>query len=127
MRQTFISIMLLFAVAVTARGSDLGKDGFNYYKDYLRARSDDIYVDSPFEDRVIYFFRTPLQQLYPDLPVIQEYRKRTANIFKNHMLNREPGGVPNKRTSKTGLSLLMQSKQDSHPTSDDEHYCLYGK
>ncbi|CAF4820725.1 unnamed protein product [Pieris macdunnoughi] len=125
MRHTLVSIMAFLAVLLTAKATDLGRDGFNYYKDYLRGRSDDI-APAPYDDRTfLYYFGIP--QSYPEI-AIQDYGKRTANLFKNHMLNREawPGGTPNKRTSKTGLSLLMQSKQDVKPT-DDSHYCLYGK
>ncbi|CAK1543942.1 unnamed protein product [Leptosia nina] len=134
MRETFVSIIALFAIVEAAGPSELGKDGFNYYKDYLRARSDEM-ADSGYDDRALIcklspithdkiicltnldYFRTPLQ-LYPEIPAIQEHGKRTANLFKNHMLNKEvwPGGGPNKRTSKTGLSLLMQSKQDVRPS-----------
>ncbi|KAI8421009.1 hypothetical protein MSG28_008142 [Choristoneura fumiferana] len=92
MRETFVSILLLVSAA---RCLDLGKD-VNYYKD---------------------FYRTPLQ-LYPGLlPVLeQEYKKRTGNVFKNHMLNKESWaeGMANKRSSKTALSLMLQGKQPYH-------------
>ncbi|XP_061704554.1 uncharacterized protein LOC133515927 isoform X1 [Cydia pomonella] len=109
MREAFVSILLLVA---TANCSDLGKD-VNYYKDYLRARSDELPEGPAMADR-LYFYRTPLQ-LYPGLlPVLeQEYRKRTGNVFKNHMLNKDSlleGLIPEKRSSKTALSAMLQGK-----------------
>ncbi|KAG6441822.1 uncharacterized protein LOC115447733 isoform X2 [Manduca sexta] len=127
MREAFISILVL-AIFAQAKCSDIGKDGFNYYKDYLRARSDLPEGPVPGE-RMLYFYRTPLQ-LYPSLlPALeQEYKKRTVNAFKNHMLNKElwtDGEMPGKRSSKTGLALLMQNKQPYY--MDVNHYCLFGK
>ncbi|XP_061704555.1 uncharacterized protein LOC133515927 isoform X2 [Cydia pomonella] len=124
MREAFVSILLLVA---TANCSDLGKD-VNYYKDYLRARSDELPEGPAMADR-LYFYRTPLQ-LYPGLlPVLeQEYRKRTGNVFKNHMLNKDSlleGLIPEKRSSKTALSAMLQGKH-ALPTNEG-HYCPYGK
>ncbi|XP_073952528.1 uncharacterized protein isoform X2 [Choristoneura fumiferana] len=123
MRETFVSILLLVSAA---RCLDLGKD-VNYYKDYLRARSDEL-PEPATAERMLYFYRTPLQ-LYPGLlPVLeQEYKKRTGNVFKNHMLNKESWaeGMANKRSSKTALSLMLQGKQPYHV--DEGHYCPYGK
>ncbi|XP_052748538.1 uncharacterized protein LOC113519043 isoform X2 [Galleria mellonella] len=128
MRKAFISILAVLAFA-QIRGSDVGKDGFNFYKDYLRARSDEAMLEPGSEERTLYFYRTPLQ-LYPGLlPVLdQEYRKRTGNAFKNHMLSKElrAEDVPGKRSSKTALSLMLQGKQ--HPYYEKMgHYCPYGK
>ncbi|XP_028170711.1 uncharacterized protein LOC114360281 isoform X2 [Ostrinia furnacalis] len=66
-------------------------------------------------ERMLYFYRTPLQ-LYPGLlPAIeQEYRKRTGNVFKNHMLSKELLGQDEKRSSKTALSMMLQGKQDPY-------------
>ncbi|XP_072949819.1 uncharacterized protein [Epargyreus clarus] len=114
MRRILLSIIALYAVTEPVSCSDVGKDGFNFYKDYLRGRNDDIIGDEMYpSDRMVYFYRTPLQ-LYPGLtPVFeQEYKKRNENIFKNHMMNKEALylEIPRKRTSKTALSLMMQNK-----------------
>ncbi|KAL0831988.1 hypothetical protein ABMA28_001488 [Loxostege sticticalis] len=111
MREAIVPVLALLAVAAV-RCSDLGKDGFNYYKDYLRARSDEAMLEGPSPgERMLYFYRTPLQ-LYPGLlPAIeQEYRKRTGNVFKNHMLSKETPAQDEKRSSKAALSLMLQGK-----------------
>ncbi|XP_028170710.1 uncharacterized protein LOC114360281 isoform X1 [Ostrinia furnacalis] len=115
MKETIVLVLALLAVA-SIRCSELGKDGFNYYKDYLRARSDEAMLEGPSPgERMLYFYRTPLQ-LYPGLlPAIeQEYRKRTGNVFKNHMLSKELLGQDEKRSSKTALSMMLQGKQDPY-------------
>ncbi|XP_075976333.1 uncharacterized protein LOC142976708 isoform X2 [Anticarsia gemmatalis] len=128
MREALISILALLAVAPLAKTSDLGKDGFNLYKDYLRARSDDV-EDPASAERLLYFYRAPLQ-LYPGLlpAVEQEYRKRTGNAFKNHLLSKEfwaddAGEGLGKRSSKTAISLIMQGKHPYYatesPSGDD--------
>ncbi|CAB3235474.1 unnamed protein product [Arctia plantaginis] len=127
MREALISILALLTVAPFAKTSEMGKDGFNLYKDYLRARSEDADGPGPSE-RMLY--RAPLQ-LYPGLlpAVEQEYRKRTGNAFKNHLLSKEfwadeAGEGLGKRSSRTAISLIMQGK---HPYDMDEgHYCPYG-
>ncbi|KAJ2947404.1 hypothetical protein O0L34_g17183 [Tuta absoluta] len=120
MRETIVSILTILVIATPARCSD--KDGFNFYKDYLRGRSDDGMAEGPGSERTFYFYRTPVQ-LYPGLlPALeQEYRKRTGNAFKNHMLSKElvwPEGEapPSKRGSKTALALMLQGKHNSYHT-----------
>ncbi|XP_013193975.1 uncharacterized protein LOC106137662 [Amyelois transitella] len=112
MREAFISILAVLACTGPTRASEIGKN-VNFYKDYLRARSDDTILEGPAAgERMLYFYRTPVQ-LYPGLlPAIeQEYRKRTGNAFKNHMLSKEPwDGVPGKRSSKAALALMLQGK-----------------
>ncbi|KAF9410520.1 hypothetical protein HW555_010417 [Spodoptera exigua] len=120
MRETFISILALLAIAPCTKCSDIGKDGFNFYKDYLRARTDDVMSEGPASgERMLYFYRTPLS-LYPGLlpAVEQEYRKRTGNAFKNHMLSKElwSGDSLGKRGSKTAISLIMQGKHPYYAT-----------
>ncbi|XP_026330487.1 uncharacterized protein LOC113237985 [Hyposmocoma kahamanoa] len=94
------------------------KDGFNFYKDYLRARSDEGIPEIPANsERLLYFYRTPMQ-LYPGLlpaALEQEYNKRT-NAFKNHMLSKEMAterDVPGKRNSKSALAMF-QAKHPRH-------------
>ncbi|CAG9138274.1 unnamed protein product [Plutella xylostella] len=125
MREGVLSLLALLALCSRAGGTDL-KDGFNYYKDYLRGRSDEVLPPAE-ADRMLYFYRTPLQ-LYPGiLPAVleQEYRKRTGNAFKNHMLNKDlaedeagPGAAQaqaRKRSSKTALSLMIgQGRHDNY-------------
>ncbi|KAM3967110.1 uncharacterized protein ACR2FA_011960 [Aphomia sociella] len=116
MREAFISILAALVFA-QAWGSDAGKDGFNFYKDYLRARPDEAMLEGPGGgERTLYFYRTPLQLYSGLLPALeQEYRKRTGNAYKNHMLSKESlvEDIPGKRSSKTALALMLQSKQ--HP------------
>ncbi|XP_026744607.1 uncharacterized protein LOC113505929 [Trichoplusia ni] len=124
MREAFISILALLAVAPCTKSSDIGKDGFNFYKDYLRARSDDVMSEGPVSaERMLYFYRTPLQ-LYPGLlpAVEQEYRKRTGNAFKNHMLSKElwAGDSVGKRGTKTAISLIMQGKHPYYATESPQ-------
>ncbi|XP_059053580.1 uncharacterized protein LOC131847901 [Achroia grisella] len=120
MREAFISILAVLAFT-QVWGADVGKDGFNFYKDYLRARPDEAMLDAGPGERSLYFYRTPLQ-LYPGLlPILeQEYRKRTANAFKNHMLSKELRAEeePVKRSSKTALSLMLQGKHYPHYDTD---------
>ncbi|GBP15063.1 hypothetical protein EVAR_6704_1 [Eumeta japonica] len=113
--RTFITVLGYFLVIsqITA-GHDSNKDGFNYYKDYLRGKSDDLLEPEPagVGERMLYFYRTPLQ-LYPGLSASaleQEYRKRTGNEYKNRMLSKDlmtGEGVVEKRTSKAALSLIL--------------------
>ncbi|KAJ0177714.1 hypothetical protein K1T71_006587 [Dendrolimus kikuchii] len=129
MREAFISILALLAVSTPTKCTDVGKDGFNYYKDYLRARSDDGVAEGPVPgERMLYFYRTPLQLYSGLLPAIeQEYKKRTGNAYKNHMLSKEmwpDAETLGKRSSKTALSLMM-GKQPYY--TDIRRYCLYGK
>ncbi|RVE48480.1 hypothetical protein evm_006916 [Chilo suppressalis] len=118
MKEALISFLVLTAFAM-AKSSDLGKDGFNYYKDYLRGRSDEVMLEGPSpSERMLYFYRTPVQ-LYPGLlPALeQEYRKRTGNVFKNHMLSKEslsPSDSPAKRSSKAALSMMLQGKPGAY-------------
>ncbi|XP_026485471.1 uncharacterized protein LOC113393002 [Vanessa tameamea] len=124
MRESFVLIISLFVISV--RCSNLDRDGFNIYKDHLRTRPDEpLEVVSEVGDRILYFFRAPLQ-MYSSQPMDpQEYRKREANIYKSHMLTKEMSPLE-KRTSKAALSLMLQSKQDLDHT-DEDHYCLHGK
>ncbi|XP_053605482.1 uncharacterized protein LOC128672386 [Plodia interpunctella] len=110
MREAFISILAVLACAAPTRASEIGK-GVNFYKDYLRARNDEVMLEAAPGERMMYFYRTPVQ-LYPGLlPVLeQEYRKRTGNAFKNHMLSKETLEQPGKRSSKAALSLMLQGK-----------------
>ncbi|XP_028026265.1 uncharacterized protein LOC114240011 [Bombyx mandarina] len=125
MKEAFISLVAFMAICGSIKCHDVGKDGFNFYKDYLRARSEEGSSEGPASsDRMLYFYRTPLQ-LYPGmLPALeQEYKKRTGNIYKNHMLNKDlwTDESPGKRSSKTALSLMMQSKHPyvtEYPTGD---------
>ncbi|XP_050349238.1 uncharacterized protein LOC126772746 [Nymphalis io] len=125
MRESFVLIISLFVISV--RCSNLDRDGFNIYKDHLRTRSDEpLEGTSVVGDRILYFFRAPLQMYSSHLPVDpQEYRKREANIYKSHMLTKELSPLE-KRTSKAALSLMLQSKQDFDHT-DEDHYCPHGK
>ncbi|CAH2085631.1 unnamed protein product [Euphydryas editha] len=127
MRESFVLIISLFAISI--RCSNLDRDGFNIYKaDHLRARPDIEPGNAASEigDRILYFYRAPLQVYLSHLPVDpQEYRKGEANIFKSHMLNKELNPLE-KRTSKAALSLMLQSKHDAEHTNE-EHYCLHGK
>ncbi|CAH0723849.1 unnamed protein product, partial [Brenthis ino] len=117
MRDSFVLIISLLVITVGC--ANLDKDGFNLYKDHLRARSDEpLEFDPEIGNRMLYFYRAPLRFYKHYLPVLpQEYRKRTANIFKNHMLNKENMLTAEKRTSKAALSLMLQSKQDIDPES----------
>ncbi|XP_041989125.1 uncharacterized protein LOC121740489 isoform X2 [Aricia agestis] len=100
-------------------------------EDYIRARYDEGFEDYPeVEDRVLYFYRTPLPMYPRVLPVLaQEHTKRTENIFKNHMINKDyiVNKSRGKRTSKAGLSQLMLSKHEASPIMDSGHFCPYGK
>ncbi|CAH0673905.1 unnamed protein product [Spodoptera exigua] len=90
MRETFISILALLAIAPCTKCSDIGKDGFNFYKDYLRARTDDVMSEGPASgERMLY-----------------------------HMLSKElwSGDSLGKRGSKTAISLIMQGKHPYYAT-----------
>ncbi|XP_045449450.1 uncharacterized protein LOC123658015 [Melitaea cinxia] len=116
MRESFVLIISLFAISI--RCSNLDRDGFNIYKaDHLRTRPDIEPVNvEVIGDRILYFYRAPLQMYLTQLPAdTQEYRKGEANIFKNHMLNKELSPAE-KRTSKAALSQMLQSKHDAEHT-----------
>ncbi|CAK1579249.1 unnamed protein product [Parnassius mnemosyne] len=122
MRQLYLWLLaVLIFLLSSAKCSDLGRDGFNFYKDYLRARSDDNIEEEPLPERMSYFYRTPVQIYSGLLPNADlAYRKRTGNVFKNRMLNKEVwiGEAPNKRSSKTALSLMLHSKQPYHTANN---------
>ncbi|CAH2040380.1 unnamed protein product, partial [Iphiclides podalirius] len=129
MGQFYLSFLaFLVFVLPLAKCTDLGKDGFNFYKDYLRARSEDNLDDAPLPERMLYFYRTPVQLSSGVIPFTdQEYRKRTGNVFKNHMLNKELwiGEMPKKRTSKTALSLMLHTKHPYHMSNNISEEEIY--
>uniref|UniRef100_A0A336MDC1 CSON015527 protein n=1 Tax=Culicoides sonorensis TaxID=179676 RepID=A0A336MDC1_CULSO len=87
----YLSLTLM--VLVLTFGS---AQGYNSYKDALRAKFDDdeltdIFSDDGVSDRV-YFYRTPMVA-YTD--VAEPFGKRTVNKFKNLMLNKDmDGSIP---------------------------------
>ncbi|XP_068626061.1 uncharacterized protein [Battus philenor] len=114
MPQLWFSFLTVLFVLPSSRCSDLGKDGFNFYKDYLRGRSEDILPEQQLPEKMIYFYRTPVQLFSSHIPSNeQEYREWAGNAFKNYMLKKDLRAIetPEKRVSKTVLSLMLQSKQ----------------
>ncbi|XP_014359303.1 uncharacterized protein LOC106711497 [Papilio machaon] len=122
MRQLFLSFLaILMFVLPSTKCSDLGRDGFNFYKDYARGRSDDNLPEEPLPEKMLYFYRTPVQ-LHSDVVPNdqQEYRKRRGNIFKSYMLNKDVGTdeTRQKRSSKLLKSLMINSEQPYHITNN---------
>ncbi|XP_013161522.1 PREDICTED: uncharacterized protein LOC106113344 [Papilio xuthus] len=116
MRQLYLSFLaILMLVLPSAKCSDLGRDGFNFYKDYARGRSDDNLPEEPLPEKMLYFYRTPVQ-LRSDVVLNdhQEYRKRRGNVFKSYMINKDVGTdeTRRKRSSKSLESLTLHS---THP------------
>ncbi|XP_032515906.1 uncharacterized protein LOC116769036 [Danaus plexippus] len=125
MRESLILIIYISAISVKCTNLD---DGFNLYKNYLRSSpAEEIILEDEIENPTLYFYRTPLQ-LYPGLfPKTQalKYKKVDSGTYRSRMLNKDVDfGSLKKRTSKTALSLMLQSKQADNK---EGHYCPYGK
>ncbi|XP_013139583.1 PREDICTED: uncharacterized protein LOC106104178 [Papilio polytes] len=119
MRQLYLSFLaILMFVLPSTKCSDSGRDGFNFYKDYVRGRSDDNLSGEPLPEKMLYFYRTPVQFLPGYVPNDQqENRKRRGNVFKSYMLNKDVGTNEPRRKRST-KSLMLQGKQPYHMTNN---------